>query len=72
MPFFDEEQPYGGHLRNGQFAWAVDQGLALLEQVKGSDPAKYATPKGTPFYLTSAFPPQAAQKRTFPNRRFVP
>jgi hypothetical protein len=67
MPFFDENQPYGDDLLNGRFASAVDKGLALLERVKGSDPAKYATPKGTPFYLMgiAAFASHDYQTATF-------
>jgi hypothetical protein len=66
--FFDAFQPYSAQLKSGHFSYAIDCGLAFLNEVKRRAPAKYdTTPKGTPFYLLgiAAFHAHDYQTATF-------
>jgi hypothetical protein len=67
MPYFDNDQPYYAAILNGQFPRAVNIGLSQLNDIKRIDPAKYATPKGTPFYFLgiAAFESHDYQTATF-------
>src|SRR6516164_9753727 len=51
MPYFDEELPWYAAFNKQQFPLAVVIGLDQLNRVRTTQPPKYATHKGTPFYF---------------------
>jgi hypothetical protein len=68
MPFFDAVTPYYVEILNGQFPFAVNTGLLLLNETKKFAPEKYENePKGTPFYFMgiAAFASHDYQTATF-------
>src|SRR5262245_432724 len=67
LPFFERTKPYLQFLHMGQFSQVVDVGLQLLNDIRQSDRATYATHKGSPFYYLgiAAFASHDYQTATF-------
>ena len=67
LPFFARAKPYLPFLHANQFPQVVDIGLHLLNDIQQSDPATYATHKGSPFYFMgiAAFASHVYQTATF-------